>query len=166
MNMNYVKCGIMSLLLKEVAFGFHVNTNDVWNKVWNVRIGGENIGYIHSDGKKYRAVTMNGYEWECDHFMRALAAFIRIAINELDRQGSQEKIYIGAIGAVVDTNFCFEIAEVRYDAMNEVYEYMLRSEEVVKSYNGTKVIDRRTCITPFSLRYQCLMGFIELAILA
>lgn len=166
MNMNYVKCGIMSLLLKEVAFGFHVNTNDVWNKVWNVRIGGENIGYIHSDGKKYRAVTMNGYEWECDHFMRALAAFIRIAINELDRQGSQEKIYIGAIGAVVDTKFYFEITEAIYDASDTVFNYRLHAEDVIKTYNGAKVVNTSQYITPFELRYQCLMGFIELAILA
>lgn len=47
MNMNYVKCGIMSMLLKEVTFGSQKDGRTVWN----VRIGGENIGYIHSDGK-------------------------------------------------------------------------------------------------------------------
>lgn len=159
MNMNYVKCGIMSMLLKEVTFGSQKDGRTVWN----VRIGGENIGYIHSDGKKYLSVTMNGYEWECDHFMRALAIFIRIAIRELDRQGSQEKNYIGALGAVDDTNFCFEITEAVYDASETVYQYRLRTEEIITTYMGTKVVTAAQFITPFELRYQTLMGFIVLA---
>ncbi|QJI10810.1 hypothetical protein GuL6_108 [Buttiauxella phage vB_ButM_GuL6] len=159
MNMNYVKCGIMSMLLKEVTFAFGTNSKDVWN----VRIGGENIGYIYSEGKKYRAVTMNGYEWECDHFMRALAAFIRIAINELDRQGSQEEKYIGSIGSVDDTNFCFEITEAIYDSSDTVFQYRLHAEDVIKTYFGAKVVNASQYITPFELRYQTLMGFITLA---
>ncbi|MEG1902822.1 MAG: hypothetical protein RR212_00345 [Bacteroidales bacterium] len=159
MNMNYVKCGIMSMLLKEVTFGSQKDGRTVWN----VRIGGENIGYIHSDGKKYRAVTMNGYEWESDHFMRALAIFIGSAINELDRQGSQEKNYIGSLGAVDDTNFCFEITEAVYDVSDTVYQYRLCTEEIITTYMGTKVVTATQFITPFELRYQTLMGFIVLA---
>lgn len=159
MNMNYVKCGIMSMLLKEVTF--NSQCGDL--TVWNVNIGGEHIGYIHADKKQYRAVSVTGYEWETTHFMRALALFIRPAIDALDVQGCRESKYIGSIGAVDDTNFCFEIAYAIYDESDNLYQYKLLTEEVIDTYFGKQIVKSSQYITPFELRYQTLMGFITLA---
>lgn len=162
MKMNYVRGGIMALLLKGVSRSENRMGMGPMGKVWSVNIGGDCIGYIGNDGlsRVYLAISSGGREVECGNFMQALAQFIDTAITQVEKQGCIERRYANKIGMIEYSNFCFEVEEVRYDTMDEVYEYVLRGEEVIKSYNGTKVINNRSFITPFELRYQQLMGWI------
>ena len=162
MKMNYVRGGIMALLLKSVGRSENNLGMGPMGKVWAVRIGDDGIGYIGNDGlsRVYLAISSGGREVKCDNFMQALAQFIDTAIMAIEKQGSIERRYANRIGMIEYSNFCFEVEEVRYDTIDEVYEYVLRGEEVIKTYNGTKVINNRSYITPFELRYQQLMGWI------
>jgi hypothetical protein len=73
----YTKCGVMSLLLKEV-----VRFYSPIGKVWCVSIGGRQIGWIRRGDTikgwhQYTAISIMGCEYgEFDNFMQALSLFI------------------------------------------------------------------------------------------
>ena len=161
--MKYVRGGIMALLLKEVEEGSAQNRQP-GKKLWRVKIGGELIGFIQTGWSlnkryKYTATSTRGHEYDsCQNFMKALSQFISPAVDAIDRQGMKERAYVGKVGATNYSDFHFLIEEARYDGQDEVCSYALRSEEVIKSYNGPSVTPKYQVITTFELRYQILMG--------
>lgn len=147
----YTKCGIMSLLLKEV-----VRFYSPVGKVWCVSIGGRQIGWIRRGDTikgwhQYTAISIMGCEYgEFDNFMQALSLFIDNAIHEISSQGSKVTKYMDTLYVNVETDRYCIIKEALYDDNDEVYYYIVSDQNQMQSY-----------ISPFELRYQTLMGFIE-----
>lgn len=148
MNMNRAKCGIMSLLLKEV------NTLSMWT--WDVRIAGYPLGWIdrYIDNDKevmaYEVVTSGGncISNESD-FMKALAKFIPRAIKELSKSRNG---MVGCVGCVTATNTYFSIDSEEYDDKEDLLFYRLNHDDDSNLH----------FMTAFELNYGVLMGTIEL----